>query len=53
MAGRGRGYWFHGAYKLKRDAERKEAATPGGFIRLYDMRGGRRWLVMSPRRRRR
>jgi hypothetical protein len=37
---------FHGAFKSKADAEKKERQV-GGFIRPSTMRGSRRFVVMS------
>lgn len=47
MAGKGRRFVFHGAFKSKADAKRKERAV-GGFVRAKSIRGHRRYIVMSP-----
>jgi len=57
MAGRGRELNFHGAFRSKEAATRKEASVRGGFIlkrRISGKRGGKgerrqRWLVVSAR----
>lgn len=47
MAGRGRRVTFHGAFKTKAQAVRRERARPGSFIRRYKMRRlGLRFVVM-------
>ncbi len=48
-SGSGRRYRFHGAFGSVAAAERKEAATPGAFIRETTMRGATRYVVMSPK----
>lgn len=59
MAGRGRMVTFHGAFNSKADAQRKERARPGSFIKSVRFRkrcaDGRRaclqtrYLVMRAR----
>lgn len=49
MAGRGRKFTFHGAFKSKKKAVRKEHAV-GGFIRKKRIRGHTRYVVMRGRR---
>lgn len=49
MAKRGRKVTFHGAFASKADAQRKEKAGPGRFIRPIRVRGQRRYVVMSRR----
>lgn len=51
MAKSGRKVKFHGAFKSKDKARAKEARTPGAFIREYTIRGSRRYVVMSERKR--
>jgi hypothetical protein len=46
-AGAGYGFDFHGAFAKKEDAARKEAKTPGSFIKSVPMRGGWRYLVLT------
>ena len=44
-------FCFHGSFLSKAAAERKEATTPGAFIRGRRVRGrGFRWLVLTERR---
>ena len=51
MAGRGRSYTFHGAFKRKADARRKEQTLTGAYIkRVHPRPGDGRWLVLKPRR---
>lgn len=50
MAGIGRRYKFHGAFKFKPRAARRESRREGAFIREVSMHGQRRYLVMSPKR---
>lgn len=47
MAGRGRHFVFHGAFKTKRKA--RAAERKGEFIRKAKVRGKRRFLVLSAR----
>jgi hypothetical protein len=47
MAGQGRTVLFHGAFKHKADAERKEAGRPGYRIKAVKIHGKQRWLVMD------
>jgi hypothetical protein len=49
MAGRGRRYTFHGAFNSKAQAQRKERARPGSFIRAFRIRGHNRYVVMKER----
>lgn len=49
MAKRGRTVTFHGAFKRKEDAVRKESRTPGAFIKPITVRGHRRYAVLSRR----
>ena len=48
MAGEGALFFFHGAYNERRDAVRKEAATPGSFIKPIYYQSGMRYAVLSP-----
>jgi hypothetical protein len=48
-AGEGYGFSFHGAFKNKTDAVKKEAATKGAFIRPIMYKDGFRYVVMVPR----
>src|SRR5208282_826726 len=48
--GEGYGYTFHGAFTDKKDAEAKEAKTPGSFIKGSLTQKGYRYLVMKPRK---
>src|SRR5208282_2771383 len=48
--GEGYGYTFHGAFTDKKDAEAKEAKTPGSFIKGTPTAKGYRWMVMKPRK---
>jgi len=48
MAGKGRKFKFHGAFKSKADAVRKERAV-GGFIREFKVKGQTRYTVMTER----
>lgn len=41
MAARGRLFDFHGAFKTKEAAARKESRTPGAFVRRVVYRGRR------------
>jgi hypothetical protein len=51
MAGKGRRFVFHGSFTSKSKAQRKERAAGGRFIRAATVKGRRRYLVMSERRR--
>src|SRR5271155_2266868 len=48
--GEGYGFTFHGAFSDKKDAEAKEAKTPGAFIQGKPTKHGYRWVVMKPRK---
>jgi hypothetical protein len=48
--GEGYGYTFHGSFTEKKDAEAKEAKTPGSFVRGTPTAKGYRWMVMKPRK---
>src|SRR5579872_1562340 len=48
--GEGYGYLFHGAFKEKEAAARKEKSRPGSFIKRRYIRGSKRFVVMSPRK---
>jgi hypothetical protein len=48
-AGEGYGFTFHGAFKNKADAAKKEAATAHAFVRPVMYRDGFRYVVMVPR----
>ena len=48
-AGEGEFFTFHGAFKEKADAMKKEAKTPGAFIRTAWYKTGPRYAVLSPR----
>jgi hypothetical protein len=48
--GVGYGYTFHGAFNEKADAVKKEAKTPGSFIKGSLTAKGYRWIVMKPRK---
>lgn len=50
MAKRGKRVTFHGAFKSKADAVRKERSV-GGFIQPRNIRGHRRYVVMTERAR--
>lgn len=47
MAGKGKQFVFHGAFKRKADAVRKERRVKGAFIRKIKVRGQTRYAVMS------
>jgi len=47
MAGKGREFIFHGAFKTKKKAVRRE--KKGEFIRSAMIRGTRRFLLLSKR----
>lgn len=49
--GRGRRFTFHGAFAKKADAKRREKQGRGRFIEARVIRGRRRYVVMSERRR--
>jgi hypothetical protein len=50
MAGEGRRVTFHGAFKTKAKALRRERARPGSFVRRFNMRRlGVRFVVMKER----
>lgn len=54
MAGLGRRVTFHGAFKTKAKAERKERSRPDSFVRKYTWRTRRgkrvtRYVVMRER----
>jgi hypothetical protein len=49
MAGAGRRYTFHGAFKTKAKAQRKERSRAGSFIREFRIRGHKRYVVMRER----
>lgn len=49
MAGKGRRVQFHGAFKSKADAVKKERRTSGGYIQTIRVRGQRRYVVVSRR----
>lgn len=51
MAKRGRKVTFHGAFGSKEKARTKEQRTPGAFVREIKVRGSRRWVVMTERKR--
>jgi hypothetical protein len=48
-AGEGYGYMFHGAFKNKADAVKKERKTKGAWVKGVLTNQGHRYLVMSPR----
>jgi len=48
MAGQGRKFTFHGAYKEKEDAVREEKKVHG-FIRREKIKGHLRYVVMKPK----
>jgi hypothetical protein len=48
-AGEGYGYMFHGAFKDKADAVKKERKTKGAWVKGVLTNQGHRYLVMSPR----
>jgi hypothetical protein len=48
MAGTGRTVNFHGAFKSKARAAKKERQR-GGFLKPVTIKGHRRWLVMTDR----
>jgi hypothetical protein len=49
MAGKGRRNTFHGAFKSKAKAQRRERSRKGSYIREVKIRKQRRFLVMKPR----
>lgn len=51
MAGAGRRVLFHGAFKSLERADRK-ADKVGGYVQEYRIRGRRRYVVMTQRRKR-
>jgi hypothetical protein len=51
MAHRGRKLIFHGAYKSKAAAVRKERRTPGAFIVKRKIEGHTREIVFTKRKR--
>lgn len=51
MAGKGKRVTFHGAFKKKADAVKKEKRIKGAFIRPIRVRGQKRFAVMSRRKR--
>lgn len=50
MAHRGRKLTFHGAYRSKAAAIRKERRTPGSFIVKRKIKGHTRELVLTRRK---
>ena len=48
MAGKGKLFKFHGAFKSKRAAVRKEGLVHG-FIRKVSIKGHRRYVVLTPK----
>lgn len=48
-AGKGYGFLFHGSFASKADAVAKERKTKGAFIKPTEVKGERRYTVMSPR----
>lgn len=49
MAGKGRRYRFHGAFRTKAHARRKERARSGAFIKRVKIRHHTRYLVLTER----
>lgn len=47
--GRGKDFNFHGAFKTKKAAMKRERAKKGRFIHPVSIKGHRRFLVMSPK----
>lgn len=47
MAGKGKKFKFHGAFKSKKDAMLKEAVTPKAFIKETIINGQKRYMVMT------
>lgn len=48
MAGKGKRVQFHGSFKRKADAKRKEASTSGSYIERKRVKGqGIRYLVLT------
>lgn len=47
MAGTGKKYKFHGAFKSKQKAVRRESARPGSWIERTTIRGRTRYLVVT------
>lgn len=43
---------FHGAFSAKSDARKKEHQITGAFIHGYNIKGHRRFVVMTPRKKR-
>jgi len=50
MAHRGRKLTFHGAYRSKAAAVRKERRTPGAFVVKRKIRGENREIVFTKKR---
>lgn len=51
MSGRGRRVTFHGAFKSKEKARQRERRREGAFIKEVSIKGHRRYLVITERRR--
>jgi len=52
VAGKGRSYTFHGAFKSKARARAKERSIEGALVkRVHPRPGDGRWLVLKPKRR--
>lgn len=49
MAFRGKRYTFHGAFKSKAKARRRERGRKDSFIRKYRIHGDMRYVVMRER----
>jgi hypothetical protein len=49
MAGKGRKVKFHGAFKSKAAAKRRERAGSGRYIEEVTVRGHKRYVVISRR----
>lgn len=50
-ARRGRKFVFHGAFGTRTRAERKHKRVRGSFIKVWKIRGHRRYVVVTRRRR--
>lgn len=49
MAGIGKRFNFHGSFSSKAAAMKKEAETPGAFIRERTVSGKLRYFVLTPK----
>jgi hypothetical protein len=51
MSGKGRHFFFHGAFRTKEDAVKMEQTIPGSFVHRVKIKGSARYLVLSERKR--